>query len=128
MGEVLVRLLLPAGAPHRLERVRQQTKVFARRGRKEVGDAVYHLEASSRPRVLREAEQRDHPVDVDEQQGPIRVRAHPHSLPAAPTFIADEAGPVLCPDPGDELKRSLRTADDDGEEPASAAGRGLLTI
>jgi len=57
MGEVLVRLLLPSGAPHRLERGGEQTKVFAGRGRKEMGDAVDHLEASCRPRVLREAEQ-----------------------------------------------------------------------
>jgi hypothetical protein len=142
MGEVLVRLLLPAGAPHRLERVGEQTKVFACGGRKEMSDAVDHLEAPCRRRMLREAEQRDHAVNVDEQDGSCGIFDHRDSFARRPDRrrrrsairlalrrtirSAQLSGPVPCPYPGDELKRPLRTADDDGEEPAPAAGRGSL--
>ena len=51
----------------------------------------------------------------DEQQRSLRDRAHAHSLAAAPTFIAREAGPVLCPDLGDKLKRALRSVETHGE-------------
>jgi hypothetical protein len=76
------------------------------------------------------AEQRDDAVDIDEQQRLVRDRAHAHSLAVTPTFIAGEAGSVLCRKPGDELKRSLRTAEDRREEqsaPAAGSGRPLIS-
>jgi hypothetical protein len=107
-----------------------------------MGDAVDHLEASSRPRVLRETEQRDHAVYVDEQDGSCGIFDHRDSFARcadrrrqrstirfccrSAIRFAQVSGSVPCLYPGDELKRSLRTADDDGEEPASAAGRGSL--
>lgn len=92
--------------------------------------------------MLRKAEQRNHAVNVDEQDRSCGILDHWDSFAgyadhwrqrSAIRFacrrtirFAQHSGPVPCPYPGDELKRPLRTADDDGEEPASAAGRGSL--
>jgi hypothetical protein len=56
MRQVLVRLLLPAGAPHQLEVLGQDAQVLAGRGRKVVVDAVHRLEAPRWTGVRVEAE------------------------------------------------------------------------
>jgi hypothetical protein len=71
MGEVLVGLLLPARAPDELVAVGERVQVPGGGGRKEMRDAV-DLGPGARGRgVGREAEEGDHPVDVDEEQRPV---------------------------------------------------------
>ena len=69
VGEILVGLLLPAAAPHRIEPRAEGLKVARRAGRKEVRDAVDLVpRAVARPFVHAEAPQRQHAIDVNEQQ------------------------------------------------------------
>jgi hypothetical protein len=78
VGEVFVGALFPAAGPHQLEALAQRQQVLGGGGRKEVGHAVDPVEASLRPRVAIEREQRDHAVDVHQQQrrahGPLASR------------------------------------------------------
>ncbi len=68
MGEVFVGLLLPPAGPHELEDRPQREQVLSCPGRKEVGYAVDRMERPDGLRPNFEREQRDHPVDVDQQQ------------------------------------------------------------
>jgi hypothetical protein len=73
---VLLRALLPAGAPGALERGREPVEVAGGAEREEVGDAVDGGgEQPGRGRA-REAEQGEHAVDVDEQDGPSTATLH----------------------------------------------------
>ena len=67
-GEILVGLLLPAGAPDELEAARERPQMLAGGRRQVVGDPVDHLERAIGPVRVVEPEQRDHAVDVDEQE------------------------------------------------------------
>jgi hypothetical protein len=65
--EVLVRLLLPAGRPHELERLDQAAETRAGVRSDAVQDAVDRVERARQVGAPLEAEQRDHSVDVDEE-------------------------------------------------------------
>jgi hypothetical protein len=80
--EVLVGLLLPSGAPRQLEFAGQLTQVSARGGRKKMRDPIYELESAlRRPRGV-ESEQRNDAVDIDQEQGFVRMRIRTQSLRA----------------------------------------------
>src|SRR5581483_9133654 len=67
-GQMLVGLLLPARAPHQLEPLSQPAQQLAGAGREEMDDAVDRAELPGRAGAVVEAEQRNDPVDIDQQQ------------------------------------------------------------
>ena len=71
VGEVFVGLLLPAAGPGKLEIGLEREQVLGRAGRKKVGYAVDRMERPLRAGRAwwSTGEQRDHAVDVHEQQG-----------------------------------------------------------
>jgi hypothetical protein len=71
--KVIVRAVLPAGAPDELELLRERAQVLARRGRKEMRDPVDGVERPGRRVVRREVEQGQDPVHVDEQDRFVRA-------------------------------------------------------
>jgi len=74
MGEVFVGLLLPATRPHELEVRDKGEQVCGSGDRKEVGYAFDRMERPFDGRsfgACKGSEERDHPIDVHEQQRPI---------------------------------------------------------
>lgn len=69
MGEVIVCPVLPAAGPDQLEMGCQCSQLWRRGGGEEMGRAFDRMEAASGRIVGREAEQREHAVDVEQQQG-----------------------------------------------------------
>src|ERR687890_1882032 len=65
---MLIGLVLPPAAPHEVERARESEQVLRGGGRNEMQDAVDVQPAPGWTPVRGEPEQRDHAVDVDEQQ------------------------------------------------------------
>jgi len=61
-------LVLPAAAPHEIEDPCEREEVPGRRGRNQMEHAVHTDPGPGRRCGGFEPEQRDHPVDVDEQQ------------------------------------------------------------
>ena len=70
-GEVLVGPVLPSAGPHELEALRQAGQVGAGTLADPVRDAVHCMEAAWWGSGAVEAEEADHPVDVDEENGPF---------------------------------------------------------
>src|SRR5207253_1312586 len=89
----IVGLLLPAAGPYELEERLEAEQVSGRRGRKEVRYAVDRVEGPAHRRLIAVlagtcgrrcagravragAEEREHAVDVDEQQRPLRSASY----------------------------------------------------
>jgi hypothetical protein len=75
--EVVVGLLLPAAAPCELELLREPAQVFSGRGRNEVEDALHGDELARGWAHRIEPEERDHAIDVNEQEGLVHERLTP---------------------------------------------------
>jgi hypothetical protein len=71
LGEVEVRLVLPAARPDQLEALREAQQAGAGDQRDAVGDPVDELEVGM-GRPLLEAEEADDAIDIDGQQRPVR--------------------------------------------------------
>ena len=67
-GQVLVRLLLPAGAPDEVEIGAERLQVPGRGGRNQVRRPVHEHPGSRWTLIGREAEERDDAIDVDQEQ------------------------------------------------------------
>ena len=64
-GQVLIRTILPAGAPDALEVGGQTRQVLTRLSREQVRDPVDHVEPTCRRFGFIEAEKGDHSINVD---------------------------------------------------------------